>query len=342
MFGKKLLGIAAAAAALTLGGNARAEDTYESCIENCDVQYGKQSTKSSAKSTKSAKKTTKKAVSSDGSAKAEARVDVNIETQTAEVDRQLEAARAEERARAAEQFRAEEDRIKEQHAADIEQARADERARVEAQLKARHDADLVRVRDQERIRLEAATAEDEPDLLTGIGTMVSVGGGVMNYTEWGPRSVTSPGGFWDARLHVGSRSVVGFEAAYVGSAQDIYALGLNEAAFLMSNGLEGAVRLNAPITFSNGLLEPYTFGGLGWQNFNLINDVATSSVEPYDNVMSVPMGVGVAMGIAGVTLDTRATYRHTIGSELLGPTGSSFDEDSLNQWSVGAGLGFEF
>jgi hypothetical protein len=183
----------------------------------------------------------------------------------------------------------------------------------------------------------------ENGLMSGIGTAVSIGGGVSNFTDDTARSLTSPGGEWNARAVVGTRSIVALEGAYEGSARNIDAAGLDTSSYLVSTGLEGALRLNAPVSIERGLVEPFVFGGLGWQNFNLAgDDTNTSSVEENDNVLTVPVGVGIAGGYGGLHLDGRFTYRYAVGSDMFGPTENGFDENSVSNWSLGAGLGFEF
>jgi hypothetical protein len=186
--------------------------------------------------------------------------------------------------------------------------------------------------------------EDAPNIVTGVGTMIQVGGGVQNFTR-AARETTNPGGMWDARAVVGSRSILGAEAGYHGSAQDINAPGLDTGTWLMSNGLEAALRLQAPIPAGeSALIEPYAFGGVGGQFYNLVNDNGnnTSSIKDGDVVMDVPVGVGLAAGFGGVTLDGRYTYRHTMGNELLGNDLYGTSSAALNNWSLGANLGFEF
>ena len=93
------------------------------------------------------------------------------------------------------------------------------------------------------------------------------------------------------------------------------------------------------------LFEPYTFAGLGWQHFNLasaIGGTATADINNNDDIMTVPMGVGVAFGFSGLTLDVRGTYRQAYFSNTFGRPSTSFDSESLNSWGAGAALGFEF
>jgi hypothetical protein len=181
--------------------------------------------------------------------------------------------------------------------------------------------------------------------ISKVGAMLSVGGGVTNFTENGPQALTNPGAAWDIRATLGSRSLIGVEAAYTGSLQDLEASGLDNSAMLSSHGVEGDLRINAPVTIGDGLISPYGFGGLGYKRYGLAFDngnTSSSQIAPHDDVMLIPFGVGLAAGIAGVTVDTRATYRQTFFTELVGDSQSSFDSTSLNSWEVGAGLGFEF
>lgn len=202
-----------------------------------------------------------------------------------------------------------------------------------------------------------AEARDDDDgaLFTEYGTALYVGGGVTGFVEDDVVDNTTPGGFWDVRGVAGTRTPVGLELGYTGSARDVNALGLGNEAFLLSNGLEAALRLQAPITQADigadqmlgpeapVLISPYAFGGLGWTRYDLLNEgTNTSSVLNQDDIMSLPLGVGVGLGLAGVSLDARFTYRHAFFSDLVGDATSSFDDVSLNQWNLGASIGFEF
>lgn len=184
-------------------------------------------------------------------------------------------------------------------------------------------------------------------LYTPFGALLEVSGGARGFVGAEATDFTGLGGYWDVRAIFGTRYVVGGELAYAGSAQDVLAIGLSEEAFLLSNGLEAAARLNVPITLSTEdvpiLVEPYGFGGVGWQRYDVVNaGVNTSLVADQDDVLAVPIGVGIALGVGGVVLDGRFTYRQAFFSDLFGSPTSSFSGAALNQWQVGAGLGFEF
>lgn len=182
---------------------------------------------------------------------------------------------------------------------------------------------------------------------TNFGASVLVGGGVTNFTQSNLTDSTSVGGYWDVRGSLGTRSILGLEAAYHGNSRDIQAIGLREETFLVGNGLEGAIRVNAPLTFEQNnldvLVEPFAFGGVGWTRYNLFNEgTNTSSVLDQDDVFVVPLGVGIAGSVEGVMLDARFTYRPAFGSDLVGSATGAFETDSLSDWSLGANLGFEF
>lgn len=218
------------------------------------------------------------------------------------------------------------------------QVQAEERARAAEQV----DAALARQREREA-REDKDDKVIKPALATPVGLYGFLGGGATNFTEPTAVGATDVGGYWDARVGIGTRSVVGAEVAYVGSARNIQALGLSNDSYLIGNGVEGIGRLNVPITVQQYLFEPYTFVGLGWQHYNLMTDgVNTSSIDNNDDIMTVPLGIGTAFGFYGVTLDARLTYRQAFYSTMFGSQTSSFADTSMNSWGAGAALGFEF
>jgi hypothetical protein len=173
-----------------------------------------------------------------------------------------------------------------------------------------------------------------------VGAGVLLGGGVQDFSRSNARDVTNTGGFWNARVVAGTREFIGLEGAYVGSAQGINALGLDSDAVLISNGVEGAVRLNLPILVARSatLLEPFVFGGAGWSRFHVARtSVNTSDIATDDDVLTIPYGAGMMVAYHGLMADARFTYRSTFYNDLLRTTGGSLDT-----WSAGAQVGFEF
>jgi hypothetical protein len=175
--------------------------------------------------------------------------------------------------------------------------------------------------------------------LSRLGVEATVGGGAIGFIDQGSRSVSGTGAAWDARLLVGSRLPLGLEAAYVGSVQNIDALGLSTDAFLMGNGVEGTLRVN----LIRARVQPYLFGGVGWTHYRVTNTTTnTSSVLGADDVGTIPMGGGITARIVGSFIaDVRAVYRATFDDDLLRATAAT-NGTSLQSWNVGGRIGFEF
>ena len=186
-------------------------------------------------------------------------------------------------------------------------------------------------RDSERGRIYRSS-------VTPNGGGVFLGGGFEDFADSNMRSMTGSGGYWSARIVGGMRHIVGVEAAYIGSVRTIDALGLDGNARLFSNGAEGALRLNIPIVSANqmSLFEPFGFVGLGWSHYNLSNtNVNTSDVASSDDVMTLPVGGGLAFGYGGFLADARFTYRKTYYNDLVAG-------QNLDSWGVGGQIGFGF
>jgi len=171
-----------------------------------------------------------------------------------------------------------------------------------------------------------------------IGAGMLLGGGVQDFAQSNVRGMTGTAGYWNARLVFGTRQFVGFEAAYVGSAQSINALGLASDAVLVSNGAEGAVRINIPIVRRATLMEPFVFGGAGWSRYHIARSAQNrSSLASNDDIVAIPYGAGFAASYRNFMVDARFTYRSTFYNDMLRTTG-----DRLDNWSAGGQLGFEF
>jgi hypothetical protein len=174
---------------------------------------------------------------------------------------------------------------------------------------------------------------------SGMGLAMMVGGGVTDFTGGTTRNETSTGGAWTARLAVATRSIVGFDASYVGGANTLSGLGAGNAT-LVRNGLEGAVRINAPLYSFDTLFEPYALVGVGWNAYRLanINSNAASISATTDNTVTIPMALGFALGYRGFMADIRYTYRPTYDQSTF------FNQSSgaLTNWDLGGMVGYEF
>lgn len=173
--------------------------------------------------------------------------------------------------------------------------------------------------------------------MSRVGAGVLLGGGFEDFTSSTVRDMTGGGGFWNARLVAGTRQIIGLEAAYIGSARSIEALGLGGDARLVSNGAEGAVRGNLPISVGRSLLEPFVLVGMGWQHYQLTNTTTnTSDVADRDDVMTLPIGTGFEYSYGRFLADARFMYHRTYYNDLM-RTGGRLDNISL-----GTQLGLSF
>jgi hypothetical protein len=184
-------------------------------------------------------------------------------------------------------------------------------------------------------------AREEP-FLERYGVAFVLGGGVEGFTNDSLRSSTKDGGNWDARAIFGTRDWVGFEAAYIGSAQSIDALGLGGDAVLVGNGVQGNLRLNLT---KDALVQPFAYAGAAWRHYQLQNEgINTSDVRDSDDVLEIPMGVGLAYKQDGFMIDARGEFRAATGEDLM-PSLSGLDGDSraeMHRWGVNANIGYAF
>lgn len=166
-----------------------------------------------------------------------------------------------------------------------------------------------------------------------LGIAISAGAGTSGFTSDALRGSTNVGGDWDVRATFGTRSLLAVEGSYIGSAQSISALGLDSSAMLVGNGVQGALRLNGTI---DGPVQPFVFGGAAWRRYDLTNtSVNTSDIAGSDDVLEIPMGVGISGRWAGLVLDARGEFRMATNEDLVA-------NESMHRWGVNANVGYEF
>jgi hypothetical protein len=185
--------------------------------------------------------------------------------------------------------------------------------------------------------VRSAAADPGPD---GVG--VSVSAGALAFTGPTMRETASPGGLWDLRVVLGTRAYLAVEGAYVGTAQAVEApLGGRDAA-LVGTTFEVVARSN----FGVRDLQPYGFLGAGWTHYTVTEpfDMADSGMNPRDDVLVFPMGLGVAYYRGSLIVDVRATGRLVSQPDLVlavdNPLGRSYA--AMHTFGISAGLGVEF
>ena len=165
-----------------------------------------------------------------------------------------------------------------------------------------------------------------------IGLQIDVGGGAQGFLDRDASSLTDPGGSWTARAVIGTRSHIAAEAAYVGSAQALDVLGVDDRANLMSNGVEGLVRLN----ILTGAVQPYVGAGYTWRHYRVANSsVNTSSVADRGNVSEIPVAAGLAYRFRPFVVDARFNLRNAFATTII-------PNANLSTWNAEAKVGFEF
>jgi hypothetical protein len=172
------------------------------------------------------------------------------------------------------------------------------------------------------------------NLLTPFGEYVLIGGGVTQFTDSDVKDAVDVGGAWDVRVGVGSRYFLGVEAAYVGSFRG----GKNGANDLMTNGAEGILRVQYPYVRQGWLVEPFAFGGVGWNRLSVRD--APPGIEDSDDIGVVPFGAGVTLGRGKLLFDARFTYRTSFAEDLA--VAASGAKASFDNWAVNASIGAEF
>jgi len=174
----------------------------------------------------------------------------------------------------------------------------------------------------------------------GPGFSLSAAGGLSVFSRSSARNFLDTGGTWEARGLLGTRTLIGVEAAYLGSANGLDAGGVSRT--LYGHGFEGDLRLNLMrnhLTRARGGaagLQPFLLGGFGWTHYHLSNNFSTASISSSDNVMQLPVGGGLAYYFPNhILLDARFTYRFAFSDNLI-------QGSSLDNYGITARLGGEF
>ena len=173
------------------------------------------------------------------------------------------------------------------------------------------------------------------------GWAVQAGGGVTGFTSESTRNGFGTGGYWDARAILGTRSILGAEMAYVGSARQINGNNLAEESQLVGNGAEAVGRVNLPLSAGSLRITPFAFGGVGWTYYQVVNGTFNSALMKEDaHAFVIPFGAGASLDYDHYKLDARFTYRGVFDDDLAAKAGGGHQD--LQNWSAGLMAGYEF
>ena len=194
---------------------------------------------------------------------------------------------------------------------------------------------------QEFYEPEGWGEEEGPTTDFGIG--LSVGGALNGFTDNEVNDFTEVGGGWEGRLTVGTRSIIGFEAAYIGTANEVDALGLDNDSILLANGVEGLARLN--LLGFTGLgndaalgIQPFVAAGAGYKHYEVVNeDFNTSAIDGEGDVLEIPLEGGLSYMSNGFLIEARGSFKPVVEeSNMFG------NEAPLHNWGATLRVGTEF
>ncbi len=149
----------------------------------------------------------------------------------------------------------------------------------------------------------------------------------------------------DARVILGTRSYLGFEAGYLGTATGVYAPLGGEDAVLVSSTVEALARANF---IARGAFQPYAVIGAGWRRFDVAQEdfsTASAGMNDTDDELVIPMGAGLAYRYGSLLADARFTFRVATEESLVledGAAATSDDYAPMHTWGVTTRIGYEF
>lgn len=191
---------------------------------------------------------------------------------------------------------------------------------------------------------EAEPESDEYEVRSAVGINVMVGGGLTGFIKDQTTDYTDLGGAWEARVAVGTKYPFSVEAAYLGGAQDVDALGLEDGAILLGNGAELGARVN--VLSGMTPVQPFLTAGAAWKRYDITNsDFNTSNLNDEENVLEIPVGAGIGFTAGPLLLDLRGTYRPAFFDDMTRTGEDDIDEDSatdLDNWRASLNAGFAF
>jgi opacity protein-like surface antigen len=164
--------------------------------------------------------------------------------------------------------------------------------------------------------------------------MLTTGAGPTNYFGSSNTMRTDVGAAWDVRATFGARSILALEAAYMGATNTVEQNSVHNGN-INSNGIDSDLRLQLPFR-----VQPYIFGGVGWNYMTLNNSTISATQKTTDNQVTVPAGAGFSAYLTRhLDFDLRGTYRYIGANELQTPGGGS---TVSHQWLAQARLGYAF
>jgi hypothetical protein len=178
-----------------------------------------------------------------------------------------------------------------------------------------------------------AAAADFSPYMAGL----SVGGGVADFRSGTMRNNSSAAAAWNARLLVGTRTPVAFEAEYLGTAASERDSTANDPT-LITTQVSGSARVN----LTTWRIQPFLVGGAGWINLHSFGrdeaPIAATQWAHNDNGAVFPLGGGFSSYLGKhAMVDARFTYRLVTGASGFSDAGARPD-----MWNAQLNAGYAF
>lgn len=157
---------------------------------------------------------------------------------------------------------------------------------------------------------------------------VVAGFGVEGFVESHMRHVVGAGPAWSLRGVVGNPQSVSVEVVYVGSRQPIEMGGDT----LLGTGALGQIRINV---YPDARFDPFFFLGAGWSRFTVRGRTAGSPFPAHDDVIAIPMGLGIAYRAGSFITDVRAGFTTIAAPDLVAKPMPDGSEDSFAMHRIG-------
>lgn len=163
-----------------------------------------------------------------------------------------------------------------------------------------------------------------------------VGGiGLEGFIDRHLRDAVSTGPAWNVRGSVGNPEEISVEVFYAGSRQPM-SMG---ADTLVGNGVLGQVRINV---FPEAFFEPFFYFGAGWSRFSVKGRTPDSMFPDHDDVLEMPIGIGLAYRTGAFVADLRTGFTVITGQDLIrNPDAEGSEESySMHRFGISAQIGY--
>ena len=161
------------------------------------------------------------------------------------------------------------------------------------------------------------------------------GVGLEGFIDSHMRDAVSSGPAWNVRGSIGNPEEVSVELFYAGSRQS-----MNMGAdTLVGNGVLGQVRINL---FPAAFFEPFFYFGAGWSRFSVKGRTPDSMFPAHDDVLEMPIGIGLAYRTGAFVADLRTGFTVVTGQDLIPNPDAQGSESSysMHRFGVSAQIGY--